>query len=554
MADIRQLLIGLADDVGAVVPPVDLAERGRRRLVRRRWSAVLAAGTTVVGVAVAASLVTASPSSAPPAAGPDDGTAAALTTGHWTIGQRPDAAHTVPARLTLAGTDVIAIGGYRDDRVTNKAYRWSTSTRAWSPVAIAPESIGLGDGAIAWTGTSLLVMPGYDGKAQVPAADRALLYHPEGDAWTQTSTLPARVSANGSEAAWNGSQVVVAGAADQALHVELYDPSTDRWTEQTPPIPAHHEVMFTHVLQTPKGTLLWSYWTHSVPTAHAGETSTFSGVDVFRDQGHGWTDITRRWPKDLTPPTAFVVGNSVEIGSSQRFCGSCRGPYRQGQPSSLVDMDTLTVQQLPKGPLDQSYPRRVWTGAAEIAFVARGDAAVRDPKTGWKTLPTAPGLFSYAQPLWTGHELVTMTDDGRLVTFGSQDPAGLPGCGTWTAEPGTSDPAARVELKGVTAAEICSYTRADSILLLYTHPVRRVVAPSDLGRLTAVLQRARSRGEMYLCRASATTATTISLVAAGRVVRFTAGGPGCGQLAGQGHQYPWPPGLSDLLETYGPGS
>jgi hypothetical protein len=70
----------------------------------------------------------------------------------------------------------------------------------------------------------------------------------------------------------------------------------------------------------------------------------------------------------------------------------------------LADPGTLRITRLPRGPLDDTGPVMVWTGAAALAInpgaeisgpagnVRPGDMAAWDPASGaWRRLPGAPG-------------------------------------------------------------------------------------------------------------------------------------------------------------------
>ena len=92
---------------------------------------------------------------------------------------------------------------------------------------------------------------------------------------------------------------------------------------------------------------------------------------------------------------------------------------------------TLRITRLPRGPLDNTGPVMVWTGAAALAInpgtviggprgnVRPGDMAAWDPASGeWRRLPGAPGpLQDDATPAWTGRELLTITPSGTLLSF-----------------------------------------------------------------------------------------------------------------------------------------
>lgn len=559
MADIRVLLHDLADEVGTVTAPPDLAQRGRRRLRTRRALAVGTAALAAGSVGLATVLVPHSTASKPVVPS-DEGTAAELAKGHWSIGDRPAPDRTYGAHLTWTGTEVIALGGRTDASVVRQNYAWSPATRQWHPIADAPDSIGSGNGGSTWTGSELFVLPGY--RPDVAAtSSRALLYDPASDVWRQSSELRHSGPAYADSVTWTGSRVFVAGASDGRLFGQLYDPTADVWTESTPLTPAHHEVDRALAFATPKGLLLWSFWTHTVATGNPGETSNFFGIDVFLDRGNGWEDITQQWPARLYSETPFMVGDQLELGSGGNYCGRCSGPWVPGQPASLIDLDRLVAVTLPKSHVDTGRPSRTWTGQAEIAVNSEsfqggsdplypGEAEVRDPETGWHSLPKAPTYLS-GQAIWTGHELVTETYDGRIVTFGSDAPPALPGCPerqeTQKAE---YDSTARIDVSGVTDARVCTYTVADRTGLVYDHAVEHAVSADQLAQLLSALQGARPFDSALAdCAAYGPTAQTILLLDDGRVRSLTRGGRGCGPLTDQGHFFGGGRALHDALEA-----
>jgi hypothetical protein len=97
----------------------------------------------------------------------------------------------------------------------------------------------------------------------------------------------------------------------------------------------------------------------------------------------------------------------------------------------LADPGTLRITRLPRGPLDDTGPVMVWTGAAALAInpgaeisgpavnVRPGEMAAWDPASGtWRPLASAPGpLQDDTTPVWMGRELLAFAPDGALLSF-----------------------------------------------------------------------------------------------------------------------------------------
>jgi hypothetical protein len=433
MAEIRALLLALADDVCDVVPPPDLVRRGRRRSRRRLAGALTSSVAAVAAVAVVASLVGTSAAPSPSARRPVPSTdhyasARALAEGSWKVGPLlPLVKHRRGARLTWTGKEVIALGGLSTAGQSSNNAAYDPAAGTWRKLAPAFGDIGVGDGASAWTGTELFVMPGYqDTKCVCPYLTRPQLYDPAKNSWTREDRAPIAVQSNGSAAVWTGMRVLVVGQEAGTLAAALFDPTAHAWTAIPPPQVPDHEVDQVVALSTPRGTVVWSLWSRVVPTGNGSSSGGF-GIDVFLYDG-SWHDLTGSWPEGRWAPEPFLAKGEIELGSAFLWCPICRGPYTPGGPAVLVDPDSFAVTDLPPDPVDRSRPTRVWTGEAEIAVNRQafaggpegyvpGQASVRDPVSGWQALPTAPTPLG-SNAVWTGTQLVTLSTDGRIVTFG----------------------------------------------------------------------------------------------------------------------------------------
>jgi hypothetical protein len=174
--------------------------------------------------------------------------------------------------------------------------------------------------------------------------------------------------------------------------------------------------------------IIWSLWGRMQQTGPNSFTG-YSGVDVFALAGGRWRDVTGGWPQHQTVPPPLFTGSQILVPPGQIWCGACSHPSG-GQPGLLADPGTLAITRLPRGPLDDTGPVMVWTGAVALAInpgaeiggpvnVRPGDMAAWDPASGaWRRLPSAPGpLQDDATPAWTGRELLAITPDGTLLSF-----------------------------------------------------------------------------------------------------------------------------------------
>jgi hypothetical protein len=174
---------------------------------------------------------------------------------------------------------------------------------------------------------------------------------------------------------------------------------------------------------------------------------------------------------------------------------------------------------------------------------------VRDPDSGWHALPTAPTYLSSSSPIWTGHELVTETSDGRIATFGSLAPPTLPGCpARWEPDGGKYDASARIDVSDVIDASVCSYDLADTTGH-YDHPVAHELTATQRAALIQALSGARPFNPALAdCSGTPSShAYTIYLLTPDSVRVATRGGAGCSLLVADGHYFGGDPAVHDVL-------
>jgi hypothetical protein len=282
--------------------------------------------------------------------------------------------------------------------------------------------------ASVWTGRRVFVYGGQlsDGTTPGPAAD---LYDPASGRWSVTAPAPFGRGLSQPAAVWTGRLVVVAGVAGGRLEVASYDPAAGRWRRQDPPLPAAHPPVDVAMAAAAGRVIIWSLWGRMQQTG-PGSFTAYSGVDVRALAEGRWQDVTGGWPQHQVVRAPLFTGRQVLVAPGPVWCGPCPGQPAGGLPGLRTDPRTLRVTPLPRGPLDDTGPVMVWTGAAALAVnpgaeisapvnVRPGDMAAWDPASrGWRRLPGAPApLQGDAMPVWTGRELLAVATDGSLLSF-----------------------------------------------------------------------------------------------------------------------------------------
>ena len=330
--------------------------------------------------------------------------------------------------VAWTGEELLEIGGTEGNAAPGDGAAFDPADGRWRRIAPAPAPVGTAAAASVWTGSRLFVFGGQlpDKTTLGPAAG---LYDPASDTWAVTATAPFGKGLGQPAAVRAGRQVVVAGVAGSRVEVASYDPASGRWRRQDPPLPAAHSALLIALVAAAGRVIIWSLWGPMQQTGPNSFTG-YSGVDVRALAGGRWRDVTGAWPQHQTVPPPLFTGRQILVPPGQIWCGACPRPSG-GQPGFLADPGTLRITRLPRGPLDDTGPVMVWTGAAVLAInpgaeisgpggtVRPGDMAAWDPASGaWRHLPSAPGpLQDDATPAWTGRELLAIAPGGTLLSF-----------------------------------------------------------------------------------------------------------------------------------------
>lgn len=138
-------------------------------------------------------------------------------------------------------------------------------------------------------------------------------------------------------------------------------------------------------------------------------------------------DTWTRIPHAPVPPLRDTVG--AWTGEELLIWGDHR--ERDRPTRTIESVGTAYSPQrdewrhLPAGPEGPSYREALWTGDRLVRmgdapeFSGQAAAAAYDPDTdAWSRLPDSPsGKFDWSRPVWTGDELLVLSDGGKLAAY-----------------------------------------------------------------------------------------------------------------------------------------
>lgn len=154
------------------------------------------------------------------------------------------------------------------------------------------------------------------------------------------------------------------------------------------------------------------------------------------------SDIGLGWEAVEIPSSAVarchtaLVGTDIELIVWGGNRGSCEYESPVGDPGLAYNPDTGMWRQLPEGPLDPVVaPTGVWTGSEVLICcgiegigpvgggeIGSNQAAAFDPSTDtWRSLPNAPLSGPFPASVWTGKEMVVVTERGVAAYSPSAD-------------------------------------------------------------------------------------------------------------------------------------
>ena len=349
------------------------------------------------------------------------------------------------------GRQLLEFGGLvgNGSRAASAGAAFDPATGQWRTLAPVPAAAGVNlkdptglslSLASVWTGAYLAVANGLVkscATAASPCWTGVALYDPKANRWTAL-TLPKQLDGlEVTAVTWTGRDIVV-GAVDTAafgttggrLAVAAYALAARRWQVITPAVPRRHPGRFLDLAYAGGRLLLWSQWDRVAKTKDG--FSDYAGVDVVARSADGaWRNVTGSWPQQQTVPTPVRTPDGLLIAPGQIWCGvACIAPP-SSEPAYFANPATLARKTIPGGPLGRAAPAYIWAGDAIIALdqytqvtgpgisIRPGDLALFKPATSrWTGLPAVPGHPSLSVvPVWTGTELLTLTDAGRLFAL-----------------------------------------------------------------------------------------------------------------------------------------
>jgi hypothetical protein len=212
------------------------------------------------------------------------------------------------------------------------------------------------------------------------------------------------------------------------LTVGTYNPVTGRWQMITPDLPTGHPPRFVAMAATDNRVILWSGW------AVEGPPNPTVGIDVlaFADDQSSlvgpWHNVTGKWPQGLVVSNPVYTGDSILLPPNRQWCSICLTVAHKYNGYFVNPVTLHRTATVPGGPLDQDVADFIWTGRTVIA-VANGrgnplpfkltNLADYDPGTRtWRSLAAAPRADqTNSMPVWTGHELLVVTDQGATLAL-----------------------------------------------------------------------------------------------------------------------------------------
>lgn len=376
----------------------------------------------------------------------------------------------VPALLLTSDPGPPAVSELPDPLDVGVERVWPDAGFAGNPDEIAA---GFAEQALAWTDVEIVSDPDASPDGPVwttirhgDGRDLEVLSVPFGDGLRvlmQVGSPGITVSRDGGEG-----QLVpiprVAESASAVLHIRFVDP------DRVEVVPATASELGQGQIQvdsdSPIGGVVAVYFNADgeAVTAVGGHfgpfdapvtptDTTLSLPETFpatrADVGLGWESV--EIPTDVVGQChRAMVGTDTELiiwGGDQ---ASCDYEFPTGDPGMAYTPDTGTWRQLPESPLDAVVaPTGVWTGSEVIiccGMTSRQTAAYNPADDSWHNLAEAPLSGPFAATVWTGHEMIVVTQQGAATYNPNQN--------TWRSIPSPPEEIGRVNNVVWTGTEV----------------------------------------------------------------------------------------------------
>lgn len=325
--------------------------------------------------------------------------------------------------LVWAGSD----GDDRAPRVLDDGAAYDPATNEWTKIPPSPLKARAFAAAV-WTGSAMFVWGGATDLAGTGAtSDDGALYDPATRRWRMLprSPLSSRLDMT---AYWTGTEVVIFGGHHWPLTATYrqdfdgaaYNPQTNRWRTLAP-IPPPRQGMYFESTAVPiahGNVFLWRLWDRVV--TNGNEQTGYQGAEVLN-----YDLSANRWSfDDLVAKDSPVIRAALFTGTQivTSATSPCAGPHSCPYIADLhgwsLDLHSRKWVALPHGPVDDSMPTTIWTGAVVLSFNAP-QAQAWDPAT--NIVSVLPG------PKYVGDQLSTIWTGTQLIEWGSMRLAHPPG-------------------------------------------------------------------------------------------------------------------------------
>ena len=292
------------------------------------------------------------------------------------------------------GTEMIVWGGWASEGAAT-AYTffaaadgaaYDPASNAWRPIAQAPV-VGRSAPQVAWTGSEMLVIGGYDATFS-PLTDGAA-YDPATDAWRTLAPLPAEFSHVQPAIAWAGRELVaVAGNGTLAV---AYRPESDTWRElPAPPLP--DDLYSVHLV---------SSGDEIIAMGSPNGISATAVFAVYDPASEEWRRLPESPVVALNGSAPVWIGGELLVISRSLATGQPEAVPPDTTYISLYNPETDSWRTAGAQEVYQPTGASIWTGDLLISV----DAAYDPSEDAWMALPSHPPREGFSQ-VWTGDEVL----------------------------------------------------------------------------------------------------------------------------------------------------
>ncbi len=304
-------------------------------------------------------------------------------------------------------------------------------TEEWQPVPMPNRELALFHGSPVWTGSELIVWGGNDPYAAW-SANTGARFLLASNLWIATGLVNAPAARSGHSAIWTGSEMIIwgGGFTSNGTSTSLnsggrYSPVLDCWTPLTQsnaPAPRmRHSAVWTGTEM-----IVWGGGRYDSQTGVWSELGDGARYDPTLDT---WTPIS-----NVGAPAPCLEAYAIWTGTEMIIWGG-NGSAGSAAIYSLAFDDWRPMST--NGALWRGIP--IWTGN-ELIVVTDGPVARYSPSSNLWTLIASPGSPLGGPGVWTGSELIARATYSNPTLWGYKyDPA----TDQWSPISGATAPALR---------------------------------------------------------------------------------------------------------------